>query len=114
MTEPIDKFKIGEGWCYTSIFQKGNNNLRIFWTWNHAGTFEVPRGKPPVDPRKVYGGRLPLNKIYLISQVPPSGQAPAESPCVGFGVEFMKQFNRVVFGPGEANSADDSSLAANK
>jgi hypothetical protein len=105
MTEPIKVFKIGGGEFYTSLFQKGGSTLRIFWAWNHAGTFEVPSGKPPVDPRREYGGRLPLNKLYLIHQVTADSQAADKSPCVEFGQEFIKHFNDIVFAPASESGA---------
>jgi hypothetical protein len=97
MSKPIKKFKIGEGEFYTAKFYKQGYQQRVFWGWNPAGTFEVPDGKPPVDARTAYGGRLPLNKIYLIHQIPIEGQEPKDSPCVEFGQKFMAEFNRAVF-----------------
>ena len=101
MSQPITKFRIGEGEFYTAKFQKPGDYRRVFWGWNPDGKFEVPKGRPPVDARKVYGGRLPLNKIYLIHQIPAEGQDPEESLCVEFGPAFMSEFNRVVFGTGK-------------
>ena len=98
MSRPIKKFKIGDGEFYTAKFYKPGYQQRVFWGWNPAGTFEVPPGKPPVDARTVYGARLPLNKIYMIHQIPLEGQEPGESLCVEFGPKFMQIFNEAVFG----------------
>lgn len=87
------RYKIGKGEFFTQTFRKGLSNLRIFWAWNPSGKFEVHNG----DPRNVYGGRLPLNKIYLINRIPSEGQKPGKSPCIDFGKAFMKSFNQVVF-----------------
>ena len=93
MDTPRKRFKIGDGEFFTATFRKGSRNLRIFWAWNPEGTFEVHGG----DPRSVYGGRTPLNKVYLINEIPSEGQEPAKSPCVEFGQKFAQEFNRTVF-----------------
>ena len=107
MTPPIKRHKIGDGEFFTATFRKGSSNLRIFWAWNPEGQFEVH----PNDPRTVYGGRLPLNKVYLINEIPPEGQSPEKSPCIEFGQAFTEAFNRTVFTeePSSESSVDTES-----
>ncbi len=102
MTPPIKRFKIGDGEFFTATFRKGNRNLRIFWAWNPEGKFEVHGG----DPRNVYGGRTPLNKVYLINEIPAEGQKTERSPCVEFGQKFTQEFNRTVFGQEPSSESD--------
>jgi hypothetical protein len=66
-------------------------NLRVFWSWNSAGTWEAPE-----MPRMKYGGRTALNKIYFITRSP-SGEAIESSPALDFAQEFLPVATRLLF-----------------
>lgn len=57
--------------------------LRVFWAWNSDGTWEAPE-----YPRMKYGGRTPLNKIYLITRGSPT-ESVDDSPAKDFAQEFL-------------------------
>jgi len=104
MEDEIRNFSIhtgaSEAEFKTATFLKeepsGTQRLRVFWAWNANGVWEAPEW-----PRMRYGGRTPLNKMYLIAQTP-YGQAVDQSPCMQFAEVFIPEVNRVLF-PGQSD-----------
>jgi len=79
----------------TAVFSKkdgtGRQRVRLFWAWNAAGSWEAPD-----YPRMRYGGRQPLNKLYLICPAS-SDQAPGDSPSVDFAQLFLPRIDELLF-----------------
>lgn len=71
--------------------------LRVFWAWNATGQWESPE-----MPRLKYGGRIPLNKIYLIARST-SGEEVEASPAIAFAKEFLPVVTSLLF-PEQASS----------
>lgn len=65
--------------------------LRVFWAWNAEGTWEAPE-----MPRIRFGGRTPLNKLYLITRAP-SAEPIEESPAIAFARDFLPVVTALLF-----------------
>jgi hypothetical protein len=87
----------------TAVFFKdeasGTQRLRLFWAWNAEGVWEAPDW-----PRMKYGGRRPLNKIYLIAPAPKEQQVN-ESPSLMFAELFLPEVDKVLFPAASAAAA---------
>lgn len=49
---------------FTTVFSRGAERVRVFWSWNDGTRWEAP-----TSPRSRYSGLIPLNKCYLITRV---------------------------------------------
>ncbi len=49
---------------FMTIFARGSERLRVFWSWNDGTRWEAP-----TSPRSRYSGLIPLNKCYMITKV---------------------------------------------
>ncbi len=84
---------------------EGTQRLRVFWTWNAYGTWEAPDW-----PRVRFGGRTPLNKLYLIAPEP-SPETADKSPALQFAQVFLPEVDRRLFPPAKPSPAATPSPA---
>ncbi len=79
----------------TAVFVKsehtGTQRLRVFWAWNAGNGWQSPD-----FPRWVFGGRRPLNKLYLIAEAPVN-QTVEDSPCVAFAKDLLPELDQRLF-----------------
>ncbi len=79
------------------------HTVRVFWAWNASGNWEAPD-----MPRMKYGGRTPLNKLYLITRTTP-GAALEDSPAIEFAEVFLPAVTDLLFPPPAKDAAAPAS-----
>ncbi len=89
-TEPAAEF-----WTAPFFKQKAadQRNLRIFWAWNAAGSWQAPD-----SPRFTFARYPVLHKLYLIREMATSEEPLDEDACIEFMKEFQPAFQRAMFG----------------
>jgi len=55
------------------------NSIRVFWSWNAAGTWQVPK-----NPRVTFAKYPYLYKLYVTAEAGNTRQPPSESPGASF------------------------------
>jgi hypothetical protein len=96
---------LGDFWA--GQFQKAGpapEALRIFWSWNGAGTWEAAD-----TPRLHFAHHRALYKLYVIRQLPRPDEPLAQDPTLDFLDHFLPQVQRTLFPstepePGRAQS----------
>jgi len=98
----------------TALFTKtdvtGDQNLRIFWSWSHDGTWQTP-----TTPRIAFNGLPGLYKMYAITSAPRGQTSPEDSPSIDFMREYLPEITKVLFPeeqPAEVETTVDSTVAA--
>ena len=67
-------------------------HLRIFWSWNSAGTWSVPE-----SPRLAFAQCPVLYKLYLIRETGAPGEVTDGDPCVRFMQRFLPELQQALF-----------------
>ncbi len=66
--------------------------LRIFWAWSTAGTWEAPR-----QPRLAFGRAPVLYKLYVLRSLTAPQERLDDDPCVAFLHVFLPELSRTLF-----------------
>lgn len=88
-TEPPAEF-------WTARFSKPGTilpeQLRIFWAWSTAGTWEASR-----QPRLAFGRAAFLYKLYVLRNVTAPSERIDDDPCLEFMRVFLPELSRTLF-----------------
>jgi hypothetical protein len=66
--------------------------LRVFWSWNAAGAWEVPD-----QPRLAFARHEALYKLYLVRELTTTGEAAEEDPCLDLARQLLPELQRALF-----------------
>ena len=70
------------------------SQLRVFWSWNAAGTWAVPD-----DPRVAFAHQPLLYKLYLVRELSTPGEPLEEDPCQELLQLLLPELQRSVISP---------------
>ncbi len=68
------------------------DQLRIFWAWSTAGTWEAPR-----QPRLAFGRSAFLYKLYILRNLTDPQEPPDNDPCLEFLRVFLPELSHTLF-----------------
>ncbi len=79
---------------WTARFRKTGapvpQDLRIYWSWNAAGTWEAP-----ANPRLAFAGVPALYKLYIVCDLP-AGAQEGKDPGIEFLTDFLPELQKAL------------------